>query len=292
MISRFKSIFRKVFPFPVFFLLLAVPAHLSAEPAENRFDSLRSRLVADGFDPRIIAQLYQSDQVSFDVKGISLFFRHQEGKLNYDQFLSEKNIERAQAYLNEHETAFQQAENSCGVERQVIAAIILVETKLGQYLGERAVFNTLSTMAALEDPVTREYFWSNLSEERRLSKKDFEEKADRKSDWAYKELKAFLTYVGKEKIDPLAPTGSYAGALGICEFMPSNILVYGQDGNGDGRIDLFEHADAIASIARYLKNYGWHPGIRKEDAYKVVLHYNRSSYYANTVLKVAERLKG
>ena len=93
-------------------------------------------------------------------------------------------------------------------------------------------------------------------------------------------------------MDPLAATGSYAGAVGICQFMPSNILAYGQDGNGDGRIDLFDHADAIASIARYLKNYGWRPGIEKEAAYKAVWSYNRSSYYVNTVLKVAELLKG
>lgn len=274
-------------------LMILVPASMVwGEPPENRFQSLQRRLVADGFNVKYITQLYQSDQVDFDIKGISLFFRHQEGKLNYDQFLSDKYIERAQHYLLAHESAFQQAEMNSGVDRQVIAAIILVETKLGQYLGERAVLNTLSTMASLEDTITREYFWSNLPEERRLSRKEFDDKADRKSSWAYKELKAFLTYTGKENIDPFSPTGSYAGALGICQFMPSNILIFGQDGNGDGRINLFDHSDAIASIAKYLKNYGWYPGIQREDAYKVVLHYNRSSYYANTVLKVAERLKG
>jgi membrane-bound lytic murein transglycosylase B len=292
MASRLSRILRQVIIYPLIFLVLTVPALLLADPSENRFDALQSRLVEDGFDANIISRLYQSDQVDFDVKGISLFFRHQEGKLNYDQFLSDRNIEKTQSYLNAHESAFQEAEKSFGVDRQVIAAIILVETKLGQYVGDRAVFNTLSTMAALGDSAMREYFWSRLSEDGRLSRSDFEEKADRKSDWAYKELKAFLTYAGREKIDPLAATGSYAGAVGICQFMPSNILAYGQDGNGDGRIDLFDHADAIASIARYLKNYGWRPGIQKEEAYKVVWHYNRSSYYVNTVLKVAERLKG
>jgi membrane-bound lytic murein transglycosylase B len=278
--------------YPVIFLLLTVPARLWAEAAESRFDVLQSRLIADGFDATLLSHLYQSGQAEFDVKGVSLFFRHQEGKLNYDQFLSERNIERAQNYLAGHDSEFAKAENSFGVERQVIAAIILVETKLGQYLGDRTVFNTLSTMAALADVTLREYFWSRLPEDRRLSKKEYEEKANRKSDWAYKELKAFLIYAGREKIDPLATTGSYAGAFGICQFLPSSILAYGQDGNEDGRIDLFDHADAIASIAKYLKNYGWYPGIQKEAAYKVIWNYNRSSYYVNTVLKVAERLKG
>jgi membrane-bound lytic murein transglycosylase B len=292
MTLRLKRCFRQVMIDLVFFLVLAAPALSLADPAENRFNVLQRRLIADGFDAEIISRLYQSEQMDFDVKGISLFFRHQEGKLNYDQFLSEKNIERARNYLNAHESAFSEAERGFGVDRQVIAAIILVETKLGSYLGDRAVLNTLSTMAALGDAAMREYFWSRLSEDRRLSRKEFEDKADRKSDWAYKELKAFLTYAGREKMDPLAATGSYAGAVGICQFMPSNILAYGQDGNGDGRIDLFDHADAIASIARYLKNYGWRPGIEKEAAYKVVWAYNRSSYYVNTVLKVAELLRG
>jgi membrane-bound lytic murein transglycosylase B len=292
MVSHLKTTFRQVMMYPVIFLLLTVPAVSLAEAAESRFDVLQGRLVADGFDATMLSRLYQSGQVDFDVKGVSLFFRHQEGTLNYDQFLSERNIERAQNYLAAHESEFEKVEKSFGVERQVIAAIILVETKLGQYLGDRTVFNTLSTMAALADAPLREYFWSRLPEDRRLSKKEYEEKANRKSDWAYKELKAFLTYAGREKIDPLATAGSYAGAFGICQFLPSSILAYGQDGNEDGRIDLFDHADAIASIARYLKNYGWHPGIQREAAYKAIWNYNRSSYYVNTVLKVAERLKG
>jgi membrane-bound lytic murein transglycosylase B len=80
--------------------------------------------------------------------------------------------------------------------------------------------------------------------------------------------------------------------MGIAQFLPSSILAYAKDGNNDGRIDLFNHSDAIASIAGYLKNYGWHPGIDGKKAYKIVYRYNRSSYYVNTVLKIAELLKG
>ena len=64
------------------------------------------------------------------------------------------------------------------------------------------------------------------------------------------------------------------------------------DRNADGKIDLFVHADAISSIASYLKHYGWKLGISREKAYKVVYHYNHSKYYVNTILDVADRLKG
>jgi membrane-bound lytic murein transglycosylase B len=168
-----------------------------------------------------------------------------------------------------------------------------VETKLGTYTGNKSVINTLSTLAAMADDAPRQVIWENLpDDDRRMSRKKFEKKADQKSSWAYRELKAFLTYTEKEAMDPTTIKGSYAGAMGISQFMPSNIAPYGKDGNDDGRIDLFVHADAIASVAGYLKHYGWKPGISREEAFKVVYHYNHSKYYVNTILDVAEKLKG
>jgi membrane-bound lytic murein transglycosylase B len=92
-------------------------------------------------------------------------------------------------------------------------------------------------------------------------------------------------------MDPAGINGSYAGALGIAQFMPSNIIAYAKDGNKDGRVDLHDHADAIASIASYLKHFGWKPGIDRKKAYKVVYQYNHSKYYVNIILKIADRLK-
>ena len=194
--------------------------------------------------------------------------------------------------MREHAATLEAAEKKFGVDPNVITAIILVETKFGRFLGTRSIINTLSTMASLTEAPPREYLWGQLPKERRFERNRYDQKADRKSQWAYKELKAFLTYTQQHKVDPINIKGSYAGAMGIAQFMPSNILAYGKDGNGDGRIDLFEDADAIHSIASYLKHYGWKPGIDRKKAYKVVYHYNHSKYYVNTVLKITELLKG
>ena len=86
--------------------------------------------------------------------------------------------------------------------------------------------------------------------------------------------------------------GSYAGAMGISQFMPSNIPELAKDGNNDGSIDLFNHADAIASIAFFLKRHGWKPGISKKKARKVVHHYNHSDQYVAAVLKISILLEG
>ena len=109
---------------------------------------------------------------------------------------------------------------------------------------------------------------------------------------AYKELKAFLKYTAKEKMDPIGINGSYAGAMGIAQFVPSNILAFAKDGDSDGHVDLFNHADAITSIANYLKHYGWHPGIGRKKAHKIIFLYNHSNYYVDTIFKISKLLKG
>ncbi len=184
------------------------------------------------------------------------------------------------------------AEQGFGVHREVIAAILLVETRFGTYTGKRYVINTLSTMAALKNKKVKSGLWSKIKDTTYLSKKEFNKKADSKADWAYNELKAFLEYIKKEKKNPFNIKGSYAGAMGYCQFMPSNIILYAKDGNGDGRIDLFTHEDAIMSVAKYLSNYGWYSDITDDEAFRVVYQYNHSDFYVNTVLKIAKKLRG
>ncbi len=270
---------------------LSVPA--AAADAPGPFDSLEKRLIADGFDSARINAIFASRDVSFEAGGVSAYFMHNEAKLDYKQFTSTWNIESAQKYMKEHQEALAFAEKTFAVDKEVITAIILVETKLGKYVGNKSVINTLATLSVMTEKKPRQAIWDNLpDDDRRMSRQEFEKKADQKSSWAYRELKAFLTYTEKEGMDPTTIKGSYAGAMGISQFMPSNIAPYGKDGNADGQVDLFVHADAISSIASYLKHYGWKPGLSREASFNVVYHYNRSKYYVNAILDIADKLKG
>lgn len=257
----------------------------------NYFGTLQEKLVSEGFEREKIAKIYKSPQVFFDTKGVSLFFVHREAGLNYSQFPSALSIAAAKIYMKSYEEELSKAEATYGVDREVITAIILVETKFGQSLGKRQVINTLSTMASLLDANVRNRFWKEISGSTKLSLEAFEKKAFDKSSWAYRELKALLRYTEREEIDIFEIPGSYAGAVGIPQFMPSNIMRYAADGNMDDRIDLFVHADAIASIANFLKKCGWYRGIDDEKAKKVIRQYNPSSYYIDTILQVAQKLK-
>jgi peptidoglycan lytic transglycosylase B len=256
------------------------------------YDALERQLVKDGFESGHLKKIFKNPSVHFNMGDVSRFFMHSESRLNYDQYLSKSNISRAGKYMKKHRVVLDRAEKKFGVDKTAITAIILVETRFGTILGNSPVFNTLATMAALGSTANRKRLWKSMSDSRRIDRKRFESKAGVKSKWAYTELKAFLKYTGREKIDPTAIHGSYAGALGVAQFIPSSILALAIDGNGDGRIDLFNHTDAIYSIANYMKRHGWKPGISREKAYKVVLKYNYSKYYANTILKISDLLKG
>ncbi len=255
------------------------------------FEVLQERLKTDGFDSKKIDDLYHNPKVLFDHRSVSSFFMHSEGRLNYNQFATSKSVKKAKKYQHKYAEALARTEKKYRVDKEVITAIILVETRLGKMLGNSRVLNTLSTMAVLENKDARQNLWQLIPADRRLSREQFEKKADRKSGWAYTELKALLRYAFAEGIDPTTIRGSYAGAMGICQFMPSNINRLAADGNNDGHIDLFNHDDAIASVANYLKHHGWKPGLNHQKAHRVIRRYNNSRPYADTILKVANLLR-
>jgi membrane-bound lytic murein transglycosylase B len=262
-----------------------------AKNSHTYFDTLQESLIKDGFDKNMIIKLYSNPKIYFETKKASGFLSHSESVLNYDQFTLPKNIRNSRKYMAKHKPDLLKAERIYGVNKEIITAIILIETRLGEILGGPSVLNMLSTLASLKDPDVRNMFWEKVSKSTEFTNKKFQNWAQRKSKWAYNELKAFLTYTAREKIDPVRINGSYAGAMGIAQFMPSNILAFAKDGNNDGRVDLFNHADAITSIASYLKHYGWHNGINKKGAYDVIHHYNHSPQYVDAVLNVAALLE-
>ena len=265
----------------------------TAEARKNSryFESLQDRLIKDGFDKDQILALYKRPEVFFEMKGVSRFLVHREAELNYDQFSSKESIHNALEYMAHHKKELEKTEKDYGVDKEIITSILLVETRLGAWVGGPLVLNTLSTTAALADAHVREMFWDKVSKSIRLTRKQFDKWVKRRSAWAYKELKAFLVYTTEEHMDPAGIPGSYSGAMGIAQFMPSNILMFAKDGDNNGVTNLFDHADAISSIGNYLKHYGWYPGIDRKKAYQVIYHYNHSPQYVNTILKVSAILK-
>jgi len=142
-------------------------------------------------------------------------------------------VNRGVAFLKKHKNVLKIAQNIYGVPMEYIVAIIGIESVYGANVGKYKVFDTLSTLAF--EPNRRNKFFKN-------------------------QLFKFLRLAKKEGFNPKNVYGSYAGAIGLGQFMPSNYQAYGVDFNRDGRITLQQPEDAIASIANYLKKNGWRRG--------------------------------
>jgi membrane-bound lytic murein transglycosylase B len=272
--------------------------------ASSDWTPLIKRLIADDFPEQNMQTLFAHPGVKFDPDAMSSKLRdlitsryrktgaEPSGKYPnvHDRFLKPAVIDGARAYSQNNLAALKAIEKYYCVPGEIIVAILLIETDLGGYLGSRPAFNTLASMAASTSLETiRPYLPVDLitPENEAFAMK----RCSQKSDWAYRELKALIRYAAERGIDPLAIPGSIYGAIGICQFMPSKISAYGVDADHDGRIDVFSKDDALFSVANYLRRHGWRCNLTRTKQRKIIMAYNHSNLYANTVLQVAEKLR-
>ncbi len=279
--------------------LLLVPA-----AAQAYWLPLTERLIADGFDEHHLQMLFSRPEVRFEPLTMAgkislLASKYQDsssipGPVNHNKvykgYGNSRLIARARSYMRENRASLKDASARYGVPEEIIVSILLVETRLGRSTGRDLVFNRLASMAFCTDlePI-RPYLNGAVNPANEDNARYWLRK---KSDWAYNELKALLNYAALNGLDPLDLRGSIYGAIGLCQFMPSNIFSYGVDGDKDGRIDPFVTTDAIHSIANYLQKHGWQGNIGREDRRKVIFAYNNSTVYVNTILAVADRIRG
>lgn len=200
------------------------------------------------------------------------------------------NARACREFMDKHAVAFARAELNSGVPSEVAAALLFVETRLGGYLGKHNAFYMLASMSVTRDPSEiPEYLAKLPGSEQHLPW--IREKMEVKADWAYHELKALLAYCYANNLDPLKIKGSIYGAIGLCQFMPSNISRYALDGNGDGVINLFTAEDAVASLSNYLQRNGWKKGMSVAQQTRVLRSYNAMDIYAHTILALAKTIR-
>jgi membrane-bound lytic murein transglycosylase B len=158
------------------------------------------------------------------------------------RFIDATRIDAGVRFWQDNRDTLARAEVDTGVPAEIIVGIIGVETIYGQQMGTFRVIDALATLA----------FDFPASHPRALERSTFFKN----------ELEQFLSLTHRTSVDPLAPRGSYAGAMGMPQFMPSSWGKYAIDFDGDSKIDLFNSpADAIGSVANYLKAFNWQPGM-------------------------------
>ena len=208
-------------------------ADYSRRPDVSAFISEMS--ARHGFSARSLRGLFA--QVRHQPQVIAAMTRPIVSPPTYDdfapRFLDPARIDAGQEFWRAHADALERAARSFGVPPEIVVAILGVETYYGRNTGRYRVLDALTTLA-FDYP--------------------------RRADFFRGELEQFLLLAREQGVSPLEARGSYAGAIGLPQFMPGSIRAYAIDFNQDGRIDLANDADdAIGSVAQYLARHGWRP---------------------------------
>lgn len=222
----------------LFLALLFLGAPIQAKtPDQLRAEFIDEMVSRHGFERAALQRtLYQARLRKPILEAIA---RPAERVLNWTAyraiFLKPSRIDGGVAFWREHADVLARAEREFGVPAQIIVAIIGVETRYGAHTGNYPVLDALHTLG-FHYPRRGAFFREQLSH--------------------------YLRFVREEQLDPTAPTGSYAGAMGMPQFMPDSFRVYAIDYDGDGKRDIWHSVpDVIGSVANYFVKKGkWQTG--------------------------------
>ncbi len=237
-----------------------LPAYSFASNSDTiRLDYVKRRLISSKVSKVEVNKLLFDKRLNkYPIKTVA--YKEPDWKIIENKLFSMSSVEKGAQYILDHKAVFDKAEIDFGVKKEAIAGVIAIETDFGRNSGNYIVFNVI---------YSRMQQWP-------------------KEKWMgqARELIALSKYCLSSKIDCFSIKGSYAGALGIVQFMPSSLMEYGVDGDGDGIIDLLKPADAIPSAANFLKTHGW-----SDNQLKALTRYYGSSVgYPGIVLTYADLL--
>jgi membrane-bound lytic murein transglycosylase B len=228
-------------------LLLGAPLsarHAHAPVQHPKFDLKRPEIIAfvtdvvarDGLKKKALLALLRKaepqpkiiEAMSRPAERVTPWYEYHE------RFLTEERISQGIDFYAEHRDILERIGKERGIAPQYLVAIMGVETKYGRAVGHYRVLDALMTLAFDYPP---------------------------RSDYFRGELEQFLLLSSEEHLDPLKVTGSYAGAMGVPQFMPSSYRLYAVDGDTDKKRDLWnDWEDIIASVANYFVEHGWETG--------------------------------
>lgn len=218
-------------------LLLAVQVNANEYVDRQEVKAFIDKMVTEhGFSAQEVSSvLSQAEKKQNIIEAISRPAEKTKAWHEYRKiFLGRDRIEQGVKFWNENEQALLEAERVYGVEPSIVVAIIGVETRYGRYTGSYRVLDALTTLG-FDYPPRATFFLGQLEQ--------------------------FFLLAREQKQDPLSLMGSYAGAMGYGQFIPSSYRHYARDFDGDGFADIWNNRkDAIGSVAHYFKAHGWQSG--------------------------------
>ena len=219
------------------FLIFIIPLHVLAESNIESFEVWMQNLKKDALQQNISSETFNEAFVNIinpDEKIIQLYNRQPEKIISFEEYLkrtiSNNRIDKGKKQLSKFDNALKEIAEKYGVQSRFIIAIWGLESNFGSFTGKYSVISSLATLAY----------------------------KSRRKEFFRKQLFYALKIIEQGDIEPEKMKGSWAGAMGQPQFLPSSYINYSTDENSDGKRDIwFNHFDIFGSIANYLKQHGW-----------------------------------
>jgi membrane-bound lytic murein transglycosylase B len=251
----------------------------SDTPGEKALTEAEANALLD--DPR--AELIYGDK-TVSIVAPSMLVRQRQQHIDLlKEFLTPDYLALGVKFCAEHRHALDAAREHHGVDPSVVVSVLMWESKLGIETVKYAAFNAFTSQTFFADEANAVAL-SQAGETQRIDPEKQKERVGTIRERARKNLRALVRACKARGMDALAVKGSWAGALGYPQFMPAS-LRWTEDGDGDGKIDLYNFDDSIASIARYLADHRY--ATSRENA---VFSYNHEGAYVHGVLAWADAL--
>ena len=248
----------------------------SAVKVDPVYEEIKLAAIESGIPDYFLRKAFSNDSIQIHTDIPERFARPYEEKTwaEYKKlFVTGARIKKGTVFYNEHHEDLKKAASHYGVEPYLILSIIGVESNYGSHHKEFTVFNSLYTQIAV---------------------------MPRRASWARKEMVEFLTYCYKDNVPPHSVYGSYAGAFGYGQFIPSSFNNFAVDFDKDGVRQAYAWPDVMASIANYLVANGYpvtqdtDMDLEKKDQekiYKAVFAYNHADNYVRAILELRNELR-
>ncbi len=239
---------------------------------ETRKAALQEQFLRAGINQNDVDKIFSDERIEIHyniyVPPVLKPGEKKKKKLSYfdEEFglFKPESIEAGKRTITENREIFSNINSRYGVPASYIVSIIRIETDFKKHLGKYRVFNALYTMSMLDRRAKRVAM-------------------------ANRELVAWVRMCNRRGMDIFETKGSWAGAFGIPQFMPSSYVIFAVDYDGDGKTDLYQYPDTFASIANYLHRMGWQTGNERKMR-RAIYSYNHEKAYVNAVMAYAERM--
>lgn len=243
-----------------------------------------------GLSKEYLENIYSSNKMPYWTP-ISFKVKPKESSRMYQELANEAAVKNASQFIKDHYLYFTKAEKEFSVPKEVIASILQVETQCGKNTGNEYIVYWLSRLVSTGFDLNIDYNLRTTKEEPQPTAEELEERAN----WLLEEfsphLVSVLQHAKENGTDPFEIKGSKGGAIGMAQFLPKNVEFFGIDGDKNGSINLHTAADAIFSVANFLNKHGWSTDLTEDKKEEVILEYNRSTSYAETVILLSKKLK-